>query len=51
MLDAQPQLGQHAVGQIARRLGDKEHPHALGANQPNHLFQAILQGFRGAIEQ
>ncbi|MNE27365.1 hypothetical protein D3C80_1207720 [compost metagenome] len=51
MLNTQTQLRQDIIRQIARRLGHEIHPDALGANQPYHLFQAILQGLGRAIEQ
>ncbi|MDT4849490.1 hypothetical protein FQZ97_836140 [compost metagenome] len=51
MLDAQAELGQHVIGQVTGRLGDEVDADAFRANQPHHLFQAFLQGFRGVGEQ
>ncbi len=51
MLDTQAELGQDIVRQVARRLGDEVHPDAFRADQPDHLFQAVAQGFRRAVEQ
>ncbi|MNN14662.1 hypothetical protein D3C81_1277380 [compost metagenome] len=51
MLDAQAQLGQHGIWQVTWRLRDEVDPHALGANQPYHLLQAVLQCLGRAVEQ
>ncbi|MNJ46635.1 hypothetical protein D3C77_417700 [compost metagenome] len=50
MLNTQAQLRQNIIRQVARRLGNKVHPDTLGANQPNDLLQAILQGFGRVVE-
>ena len=51
MLDAQAELGQYRIGQVARRLGDEVDADALGADQPHHLLQALLQRLGGVGEQ
>ncbi|MCY1289901.1 hypothetical protein D9M69_401280 [compost metagenome] len=51
MLDAQAELGQHVVRQVAGRLGDEIDADALGADQPHHLFQTLLQRSRGVGEE
>ncbi|MNJ56673.1 hypothetical protein D3C77_522320 [compost metagenome] len=51
MLNPQAQLGQNIIWQVAWRLGYEVHPHTFGANQPNHLLQAILQRLGRAIEK
>ncbi|MCY1353996.1 hypothetical protein D9M69_403520 [compost metagenome] len=51
MLDAQAELGQHVVRQVARRLGDEVDADALRADQPHHLLQALLQRPGRVVEQ
>ena len=51
MLDSQPELPQHVLGNVQRTLADKIHPHALGANQAHHLLDFLQQGLGRAIKQ
>ncbi len=51
MLDAQAQLRQYGIGQVARGLGNEVHPHTLRTDKSHHLLQTILQGLGGPVEQ
>ena len=51
VLDAQAQLRQHRIRQVARRLGDEVHANPFGTDQPHHLLQTLLQGFWRIGEQ
>ena len=51
MLNAVSQLGQDAVGNVGRVLGDEIDADPLGPDQPDHLFDLFQQGARGVVEQ
>ena len=51
MLDAVAELGQDAVGDIGRVLGDEIDPDSLGADQAHDLFDLFQQGFGRVPEQ
>ncbi|MDT4862647.1 hypothetical protein FQZ97_973130 [compost metagenome] len=51
MLNPQTELGQHVIRQIAGRLGDEIHSDTFRADQPHHLLQTLLQGFRRIGEE
>ncbi len=51
VLHAVAQLGQHAVGNVQRVLGDKVHPHALGTHQAHHQLDAFEEHLGRVVEQ
>ena len=51
MLHVVTQLGEHTVRNIHGVLRDKVDPHALGAYQPHHQFNALDQRFGCVIEE
>ncbi len=51
VLDAVAQLGQDAVGNVGRVLGDEIDADALGADQAHDLFDLFAQGVGRVVEQ
>ena len=51
MLNPASELPQHFVRHIGGILADEEHAHALGADQPDHLGDALQQGFWRIVEK
>ena len=47
VLDPVGELSQDAVGNVAGGLGDKVHPHSLGADKLDHLLYLLHQGLGG----
>ena len=51
VLDPVAELAQHLVGQVERVLRYEEHPHALGADQADHLRDPVHQRLGRIVEQ
>ena len=51
MLHAVAQLGEDIDRHVARNLGDEIDADALGADQADHLFDLVHQGFGGAVKE
>ena len=51
MLDAVAQLAKDIFGHVCGVLCDEIHAHALGADQPRHLFNLVDQRFGGVVKQ
>ena len=51
MLNTVAQLAQHIFGHVSGVLGHEIDPHALGTDQPRHLFHLVDQGLGRIVKQ